>query len=110
MSIRALFAATSLALVMQALASGAMAADQPAAAGPPAAFPKGHYAALDKLPDWGGVWTFDFLPKPGVKRELPELKGQYLQSYQAWQKIANANHGEVPHNGSYCRPDRKSVV
>ncbi len=23
----------------------------------PAATPQGHYAALDGLPDWGGVWT-----------------------------------------------------
>ena len=25
----------------------------------PAALPKGHYAALDGLPDWGGVWVWE---------------------------------------------------
>ncbi len=104
MRMRALWAATSLVLVMQAAGSGAWAADPPAAAGPPAANPKGHYSELNKLPDWGGVWTFNFRPAPGVKRELPQLKGKYLESYQAWQKIADNNHGEVPRNGSYCRP------
>jgi hypothetical protein len=104
MSMRIILAVTSLALALQAGGSGALAADPPAAAGPPAAFPKGHYTALNKLPDWGGVWTFNFLPMPGVKRESPELKGTYLASYQAWQKVASANNGEVPHNGSYCRP------
>ena len=79
----------------------ATAADSSA---PAAAFPHGHYTTLNQLPDWGGVWTYNFLPMPGTKREMPELKGQYLADYQAWQKIANANHGEVPHEGSYCKP------
>jgi hypothetical protein len=104
MSMRAWLAATSLVLGVQAVGSGALAADPAAGSGPAAAFPKGHYAQLNKLPDWGGVWTFNFRPLPGVKRELPQLQGKYLESYQAWQKIADANHGEVPRNGSYCRP------
>jgi len=104
MSMRALVAATSLILGMQAVSGGARAADSAAGSGPPAAYPKDHYSALNKLPDWGGVWTFNFRPLPGVKRELPQLKGKYLESYQAWQKIADTNHGEVPRNGSYCRP------
>jgi hypothetical protein len=104
MSMRALLAATAVSLVMQTVGAAAMAADPPAGAGPPAAHPKGHYAALNNLPDWGGVWTFNFRPSPGVKRELPQLKGKYLESYQAWQKTADNNHGEVPRNGSYCRP------
>jgi hypothetical protein len=104
MSMRTLLAATSLGLLLQAAGSGAMAADPPAGQGPPAAYPKGHYSELNKLPDWGGVWTFNFMPTPGVVREQPELKGEYLKSYQAWQKTANENHGEVPRNGSYCRP------
>ncbi|MEJ0008673.1 MAG: hypothetical protein WDM77_20510 [Steroidobacteraceae bacterium] len=104
MSIRAVVAATSLVLGMQAMGGSALAAAPSAGSGPPAAFPKSHYSALNKLPDWGGVWTFNFRPAPGVKRELPQLKGKYLESYQAWQKIADANHGEVPRNGSYCRP------
>jgi hypothetical protein len=104
MSMRALWAATSLGLVLQAAGSGAIAADPPAGQGPPAAYPKSHYSELNKLPDWGGVWTFDFKPTPGVQREMPELKGEYLKGFQAYQKTVNENHGEVPHNGSYCRP------
>ena len=104
MSPRAVWVATSLFLVIQAAGSGALAADAPEAAGPPAAHPQGHYSELNKLPDWGGVWTLNFRPAPGVKRETPQLKGKYLESYQTWQHIADTNHGEVPHNGSYCKP------
>ena len=42
-----------------------------------AAWPKGHYAALDKLPDWGGVWVLNFGRPPGAGApEQPQLKGQ----------------------------------
>ncbi|HLB99287.1 MAG TPA: hypothetical protein VJK90_16555, partial [Acetobacteraceae bacterium] len=82
MSMRIGLAATSLAVLLLAGGPGAWAADPPAAAGPPAAYPQGHYSAMNKLPDWGGVWTFNFLPTPGVPRETPELKGTYLASYQ----------------------------
>jgi hypothetical protein len=65
-----------------------------------ASFPKGHYAQLDSLPDWGGVWTLGFArPPPG-----PLLKGKYLQHYQQWSSFVKAHHGEAPHSGSYCRP------
>ena len=84
------------------LASGVtVSAEQTQA--PAAAFPKGHYAALNKLPDWGGVWVLNF-PAPGAKRERPQPKGQYLKDYEAWQKQVETHHGEVPRNGSYCRP------
>jgi hypothetical protein len=73
------------------------------AAGPAAAFPKGHYASLNALPDWGGVWTLNF-PAPGTPRERPSLKGQYLKDYQAWQHAVETQHGEVSRSGSYCRP------
>ena len=87
-----------------AVTTAATAVAAPESSGPPAAFPHGHYAGINQLPDWGGVWTYNFMPPPGTKRETPALKGQYLADYQAWQKIAAANHGEVPHDGSYCRP------
>jgi hypothetical protein len=61
---------------------------------PGAALPKGHYAALDRLPDWGGIWTIEF-PRPGMKREMPQLKGKYLADYQAFQKDTTAHHGMV---------------
>jgi hypothetical protein len=77
------------------------AADVPASA-PRAAYPKGHYAALDALPDWGGIWTLT--PVPGVKRETPTLKGRYLAEYQAFQKDAEANHGKPRRKTSNCTP------
>jgi hypothetical protein len=69
---------------------------------PAAAFPKGHYASLNALPDWGGVWTLNFAP--GAPRERPSPKGQYLTDYKAWQEQVQNNHGQVAHSGSYCRP------
>ncbi len=59
---------------------------------PLAATPQGHYAALDKLPDWGGVWTLNF-PVPGTKRQMPMLKGKYLADYEAFKKDMEAHHG-----------------
>lgn len=66
----------------------------------PAAFPKGHYAALEALPDWGGVWVVDST-RPG-SNEQPALKGKYLADYQMWAQQVKATHGNVPHEGSYC--------
>jgi hypothetical protein len=70
---------------------------------PAASSPKGHYAALDKLPDWGGIWTIEF-PGPGTKRELPTLKGKYLTDYEAFQKDAAAHHGMARKSVSNCTP------
>ena len=101
MILRHSVAALAVGAVCVAHAAGGYAAD--GASAPGAAFPKGHYAALNALPDWGGVWTLNF-PTPGAKRERPELKGQYLKDYQAWQRAVATKHGEVARNGSYCRP------
>jgi len=68
-----------------------------------AAYPKGHYAALDKLPDWGGIWTLDF-GGPGSKRETPALKGKYLADFEAWKRDADANHGQGRKKGDNCTP------
>ncbi len=73
-----------------------------------APFPKGHYKALDKLPDWGGIWLLTF-PRPGsggppVRPPPPPLKGKYLQDYQAWKKAVQANHGVLKSNTSHCTP------
>jgi hypothetical protein len=76
----------------------------PAQAKPLAAYPKGHYAALEKLPDWGGVWILA-RPAPGsMPAARPVFKGQYLKDYQAWQKEVAEKGGEVAHHGSYCLP------
>jgi hypothetical protein len=65
------------------------------------AHPKGHYAALDALPDWGGVWV---LNRPAPGGEKPSLKGKYLQDYQSWQHEVESRGGQVAHEGSYCTP------
>jgi len=70
----------------------------------PAAFPKGHYAALNALPDWGGIWYLDFPPPPDAHRERPQLKGKYLEDYEQWVKEVKATNGNVPHFSSYCQP------
>lgn len=71
-----------------------------------AAFPKGSYAALNKLPDWGGVWVLKFRrPAPGeAPPEQPALKGTYLARYQAWQKDVRDNNGVVHKETSNCMP------
>jgi hypothetical protein len=68
-----------------------------------ASMPKGQYAALEKLPDWGGIWTITF-PTPGEKRELPKLKGKYLAEYQAFQKETEARQGIARRKTSNCTP------
>jgi hypothetical protein len=70
---------------------------------PVTAHPKGHYATLDALPDWGGVWVLN-RPPPGTPSEKPVLKGKYLQDYQAWQHAVETKGGQVAHEGSYCTP------
>ncbi|HUK02137.1 MAG TPA: hypothetical protein VLW26_07675 [Steroidobacteraceae bacterium] len=102
MILRPIIAAAALGAVCAGLIQSVVAADAPLNA-PAAAFPRGHYAALNKLPDWGGVWVLNF-PAPGSKRERPQLQGQFLADYEAWQKAVETSHGQVPRNGSYCRP------
>jgi len=75
-----------------------------AAPAPVTAHPKGHFAALDALPDWGGVWVLSRPPPGAPPPEKPALKGQYLQDYQAWQHDVESKGGEVAHEGSYCTP------
>jgi hypothetical protein len=93
-----LYGALALIIFTRVYAAG----DAPTAV-PGAATPKGHYAALDKLPDWGGIWTFSF-PAPGTRRETPQLKGKYLTDYQAFQKDMEANHGQARKKNSNCMP------
>ena len=75
-------------------------------AGAGAPFPRGHYDALDTLPDWGGIWfrVFD-PPKPGTPPPAqPKLKGQYKAQYDAWRAEVAANHGVVKETTSHCSP------
>jgi hypothetical protein len=93
---------SAAALLFAALAAGlASSAEAASPAVPLAAAPKAHYADLDKLPDWGGVWVLEF----GGRRDPPQLKGAYLQRYQKAKAEAEANHGEFARPGSsYCAP------
>ena len=88
-----------------AKAAAAAPAKAAASAKRSAAYPKGHYTALNSLPDWGGVWVLNFnRPPAGAPPDRPELKGQYLKDFEAWREEVKAKAGEVPHPGSYCTP------
>jgi len=72
-----------------------------------AAWPKGAYASLNSLPDWGGVWVLARPAPPAAgapPREQAVLKGEYLARYQAWQKQVRDNSGLVPRETSNCMP------
>jgi hypothetical protein len=75
-------------------------------AGEGAAYPKGHYAALDKLPDWGGVWflTFQGAVPGAVAQPQPKLKGEYLKKHDEMAAEAKANNGVTKRERSYCSP------
>ncbi len=93
--------ANSAPAAAKAAAAANTAPAQSAVSKSGAAFPKGHYTALNALPDWGGVWVAN---RPSGPPERPDLKGQYLKDYEAWRDAVKANGGEVPHEGSYCAP------
>ena len=95
-SSRSILAALSGLLLAAALPAGE-------AGGRGAGWPKGQYAALEKLPDWGGVWVLD-RPAPGATRAQPQLKGKYLADYDAWQKETRANNGVARRDTSNCMP------
>ncbi|MEP7247558.1 MAG: hypothetical protein ABI885_28280 [Gammaproteobacteria bacterium] len=81
-------------------ASSLMAAD--AQATRVSVAPKGHYATLDALPDWGGTW---FLTSaPGARPTPPKLKGPYKVAHEKWRAAAKANDGVVATSQSNCMP------
>lgn len=93
-----------LALAAAALGAGAAGAADTLPK-PGAAWPKGGYAALEKLPDWGGVWVLNRgRPAGGAAPEQPRPKGEYLARYQAWQKAARENNGQGRRELSNCMP------
>ena len=94
--------ATLTAIMVGALAPlAAHGAPADSVKGPGAANHKGHYGALERLPDWGGVWTLEL---GGPRAAPPQPKGAYLARYQALAAQAAANNGEFPRQGSYCAP------
>lgn len=75
-------------------------------AGQSAGFAKGHYADLDALPDWGGIWFHAFQrPAPGdPPPSQPQLKGEYLQLRDAWRADVLANDGIERRERGNCSP------
>jgi hypothetical protein len=71
-------------------------------AGAGAAFPRGHHARLDSLPDWGGIWFLEL--KPSAAGEAPSPKGTYRDAYLKWRTEILQNHGESKSSGSRCLP------
>jgi hypothetical protein len=70
-----------------------------------AANPKGQYAALDALPDWGGIWFLIAGPVRGEAAPVePKLKGEYLERRQAWIAEVRANNGVTRRARSNCSP------
>jgi hypothetical protein len=85
--------------------AAAIPAAQPAAGKEGAAWPKGTYSALDKLPDWGGVWVSQRRTVPGVPATVaPKPKGKYKTDFEAWQKASRANNGMSTKEVSNCMP------
>jgi hypothetical protein len=77
-----------------------------------AGFPKGHYAELERLPDWGGIW-FAMVPMPsngGPRVEPPKLKGQYKAAHDAYVAEVRANNGLVKKARSNCAPPGMPVI
>ena len=68
-----------------------------------AANPRGQYAALDALPDWGGIWFVALGPPAGGSAE-PRLKGEYLAKREAWVAEVRANEGVARRARSNCSP------
>lgn len=79
------------------------------AEGAGAANPKGHYAALDALPDWGGIWFGQ--PSPGgAGAGQPKLKGKYKEAFDAYRADVLANDGLVKRTRSNCSPPGMPVI
>jgi hypothetical protein len=74
-----------------------------------ASAPRGHYAQLDSLPDWGGAWFLTSSPG-AAPRPPPKLKGQYLAAWEKWRQEVKAKDGQVPTSQSNCTPPGMPVI
>jgi len=99
-------AAIALALAVPASAQLGAATKSPPpeglSEGEGAGHTKGKYAALDALPDWGGIWFVQFGGSGGGPPAVPKLKGEYAERYQAWRAEVAANDGVVRRARSNC--------
>ena len=107
---RAIPALASLLALSLAQAAAAQLGGAPETPPPPglaegqgAPHPKGNYAALDQLPDWGGIWFIKRSP-PGVAQPQPVLKGEYLERWEEWRAEVLANDGVERLERSNCSP------
>jgi hypothetical protein len=71
--------------------------------------PKGHYAQLDSLPDWGGAW-FLSSERGAARQPPPKLKGPYLAAYEKWRQEVKAKDGQVAVTQSNCMPPGMPVI
>ena len=69
-----------------------------------AGFPKGRYAALDQLPDWGGIWFMQRGDPGEGPPPQPKLKGEYLEQWQAWREQVLASDGLELRPRGNCSP------
>ncbi len=69
-----------------------------------AAFPKGHYAELDSLPDFGGIWFVQRSAPGSPPPAQPKLKGDYRTKWEQWRAEVTANDGVERRNRSNCSP------
>ena len=72
------------------------------AEGEGAAHPRGSYAQLDALPDWGGIWFVAFGASNNQSPAAPVPKGKYAERREAWLAEARANGGVVRRTRSNC--------
>jgi hypothetical protein len=80
--------------------------------GQSAGYPKGRYADLEKLPDWGGIWFAKFgMPSNGGPPVAPpRLKGKYKDAHDAYVAEVKANNGVVKDDKSHCAPPGMPVI
>ena len=105
-----LFVGPALALLLAGPAAAQLGAatqsppPEGVAPGEGAAFPKGDYAALDALPDWGGIRFGRFGASNNQSAAEPVPKGEYAERRAAWLAEARANGGVVRRARSNCSP------
>ena len=77
--------------------------------GQSAGYPKGRYAALDALPDWGGIWFAQFRAGDSGGG-APKLKGDFKARHESYREEVRANDGVVKRATSNCSPPGMPVI
>jgi hypothetical protein len=90
-------------LLLASSPATAQDAAEAAVTGEGASFPRGRYAELDALPDWGGIWFLN-RRQPGQAASAPRLRGDYHERLEQWRAEAAANNGVVRRSRSNCSP------